>query len=45
MIKKYLPTKSSSDLSELVSAAEKEQPNEEQIRLAKLFSVVILIMK
>lgn len=40
MLKKYLPHKSSSDLSELVNAAEKEQPNEEQIGLAKLFSVV-----
>ncbi len=40
MLKKYLPNKSSSDISELVSAAEKEQPNEEQIGLAKLFSVV-----
>ncbi len=40
MLKKYLPQKSSTDIAELVSAAEKEQPNEEQIGLAKLFSVV-----
>ena len=40
LLKKYLPNKSSNDLSELVNAAEKEQPNEEQIGLAKLFSVV-----
>jgi hypothetical protein len=40
MLKKYLPNKSSNDIAELVTAAEKEQPNEEQITLAKLFSVV-----
>jgi len=40
MLKKYLPSKSTSDIIELVNAAEKEQPNEEQISLAKLFSVV-----
>jgi hypothetical protein len=42
ILKKYLPNKSSSDISELVNAAEKEkeQQNEEQIGLAKLFSVV-----
>jgi hypothetical protein len=42
MLQKYLPNKSSSDISELVNAAEKEQPNndEQQIALAKLFSVV-----
>jgi len=40
MLKKYLPNKSSNDIAELVSAAEKEQPNEEKIGLAKLFSVV-----
>ena len=40
MLKKYLPQKSPTDIAELVSAAEKEQPNEEQIGLAKLFSVV-----
>ncbi len=40
ILKKHLPTKSSSDITELVSAAEKEQPNEEKIGLAKLFSVV-----
>jgi hypothetical protein len=40
MLKKYLPNKSSNDITELVTAAEKEQPNEEQITLAKLFSVV-----
>jgi hypothetical protein len=40
MLKKYLPNKSSSDIAELANAAEKEQPNEEQIGLAKLFSVV-----
>ncbi|CAF3399761.1 unnamed protein product [Rotaria sp. Silwood1] len=39
MLTKYLPNKSSTDISELVSAAEKEQPHEEQISLAKLFSV------
>ena len=39
MLQKYLPNKSSSDISELVNAAEKEQPNDEQIALAKLFSV------
>jgi hypothetical protein len=36
MLKKYLPNKSSSDIAELANAAEKEQPNEEQIGLAKL---------
>lgn len=40
LLKKYLPNKSLTDISELVTAAEKEQPNEEQIALAKLFSVV-----
>ena len=40
MLKKYLPDKPSSDITELVAAAEKEQPSEEQIALAKLFSVV-----
>jgi len=40
MLKKYLPNKSSNDIAELVTAAEKEQPNEEKIGLAKLFSVV-----
>ncbi|CAF1536591.1 unnamed protein product [Adineta ricciae] len=39
MLKKYLPDKPSSDIIELVAAAEKEQPSEEQIALAKLFSV------
>ncbi|CAF1133761.1 unnamed protein product [Rotaria sordida] len=39
MLTKYLPNKSSNDISELVAAAEKEQPNEEQISVAKLFSV------
>ncbi|UJR36354.1 hypothetical protein I4U23_029080 [Adineta vaga] len=40
MLKRYLPNKSASDITELVIAAEKEQPSEEQIALAKLFSVV-----
>jgi hypothetical protein len=40
ILKKHLPNKSANDISDLVSAAEKEQPNEEQIGLAKLFSVV-----
>ncbi|CAF2385844.1 unnamed protein product [Rotaria sp. Silwood2] len=39
MLTKYLPNKSANDISELVAAAEKEQPHEEQISLAKLFSV------
>ena len=42
LLKKYLPNKSATDILELVNAAEKEQPNEEQIALAKLFSVVKL---
>ncbi|CAF1209582.1 unnamed protein product [Adineta steineri] len=39
MLKSFLPEKSANDIAELVTAAEKEQPNEEQIALAKLFSV------
>ncbi|CAF3703702.1 unnamed protein product [Adineta steineri] len=39
MLKSFLPDKSANDIAELVTAAEKEQPNEEQIALAKLFSV------
>ena len=40
ILKKNLPQKSATDISELVTAAEKEQPNEEKIALGKLFSVV-----
>ena len=40
MLKKHLPDKSASEIAELTNAAEKEQPNEEKISLAKLFSVV-----
>lgn len=40
MLAKYLPNKAPSDISELVSAAEKEQPNEDQLSVSKLFSVV-----
>jgi len=40
LLKKYLPNKPVTDVSELISAAEKEQPNEEQLALARLFSVV-----
>ncbi|CAF2091416.1 unnamed protein product [Rotaria magnacalcarata] len=39
MLTKYLPNKTPSDISELVAAAEKEQPNTEQLSVAKLFSV------
>jgi hypothetical protein len=40
ILKKYFPTKSSNDITELVHAANKEQPNEEKFSVAKLFSVV-----
>ena len=40
MLTRNLPEKSTTEIAELVTAAEKEQPNEERISLAKLFSVV-----
>ena len=40
MLKKNLPDKTPQEIAELTAAAEKEQPNEEHISLAKLFSVV-----
>lgn len=40
ILKKNLPQKSVTDISELVAAAEKEQPNDNKISLEKLFSVV-----
>ncbi|CAF3214446.1 unnamed protein product [Rotaria socialis] len=39
MLAKYLPHKTPSDISELVAATEKEQPNTDQLSVAKLFSV------
>lgn len=43
MLKKNLPEKSPQEIAELTTAAEKEQPNEDKISLAKLFSVVMTL--
>lgn len=40
MLKKNFPQKSSQEIADLISAAEKEQPNEERLALSKLFAVV-----